>query len=46
MPKIYRIYFYPNGIIKYDGFSTPQVDGTISKEILYLSSEGYNAKIS
>jgi hypothetical protein len=29
-----RIYFYLDGIIKYDGFSTPQVDGIISKETI------------
>jgi len=44
--NICGIYFYPDGIIKYDGFSTPQIDGTISKETLYSSSQGYNAKIS
>jgi len=27
-------YLYPDGIVKYDGSSTPQIDGTISKEIL------------
>jgi hypothetical protein len=35
-------YFYSDGIIKYDGFSTPQIDGTISKETLYSSSQRYN----
>jgi len=34
-------YFYPDGIIKNDGFSTPQIDGTTSKETLYSSSQGY-----
>jgi hypothetical protein len=34
--KIYLLYFYPDGIIKYDGFSTFQVDGTISKETLFV----------
>jgi hypothetical protein len=32
-------YFYPDEIIKYDKFSTPQIDGAISKETLYSSSQ-------
>jgi hypothetical protein len=35
-------YFYPDGIVKYDGFSTFQIDRTISKETLYSSSQRYN----
>jgi len=29
----------PDGIIKYDGFSTPQIDGTISKETILLRKD-------
>jgi len=34
---IYVGYFYPDGIIKYDGSSMPRIDGTISKKILLFS---------
>jgi hypothetical protein len=33
---------YPDGIVKYDRFSTPQIDKTLSKETLYSSSQRYN----
>jgi len=39
-------YFCPNGITKYDGPSTPQIDGKTSKKILYSSLQRYNAMIS
>jgi hypothetical protein len=42
-------YFYLDGIVKYDAFSTCRIDrtiDTISKETLYFSSQRYNAKIS
>jgi hypothetical protein len=29
-------YFYLDGIIKYDGFSTPQIDGTRIKKLFIL----------
>jgi len=32
-------YFYRDGIIKYDGFSRTQVDGTISKETIRLHKD-------
>jgi hypothetical protein len=32
-------YFYRDGILKYDGSSTPQIDKTISKETFYSSSQ-------
>jgi hypothetical protein len=35
-------YFYPNGIVKYDKSSTPQIEETISKETLYSSSQTCN----
>jgi len=38
----YVKYFYQDGIVKYDESSTPQIDGTISKETLYSSSQRYN----
>jgi hypothetical protein len=31
--------FYPDGIIKYDGFSTSQIDRTISKETIPLRKD-------
>jgi hypothetical protein len=35
-------YFYQDAIIKYDGSSTHQIEGTISKETLYFPSQRYN----
>jgi hypothetical protein len=29
-------YFYPDGIVKYDGLSTLQIDRTINKKILFF----------
>jgi hypothetical protein len=46
MLHIYPLYFYSDGTVKYDGFSTPRIDKTISKKTLYSSSRGYNARIS
>jgi hypothetical protein len=43
---IYIGYFYPDGIVKYDGFSMPQIDGTINKTDFYSPLQRYNAKIS
>jgi len=31
--RIYLLYFYPDGIVKYDGFSMPQIDKTTSKRL-------------
>jgi len=45
---MYVRYFYPDGI-KYDGSSTPQIDGAISKKtfiLLYKDTTLINTRIS
>jgi hypothetical protein len=44
--RIYVEYFYPDGIVKYDGSSTPQIDGTISKGTLFFFAKIYHLSIS
>jgi hypothetical protein len=43
--RIDLLYSYPDEIVEYDGFSMPQIDGTISKETLYFSSQGKDISI-
>jgi len=40
-PPKYVGYLYPDGIIKYDGSSPPQIDETVNKETLYSSLQRY-----